>query len=176
MMAAIVGAMQVETGLRRLLEQKEPGESVATNLEISLDPVQKVEAFSLSLSQTCPFHAPRGSRFAPSEPASRLTVRRLLEEVVPASEGATSARLLLDWPICASARCQGCRHRWAPMLRVATLRKCAECPACGSPQFSAEEVIHTVDRQSRWADFTLESLGIPDRHLHRIEFGSELIV
>ena len=176
MMASIIGAMQVEFGLRRLLEPQAPPDSVGTNVDISLDPVVKTEAFRLSISPNCPFHGPRPARYPASRPASQIVVRCLLDEVIPSGDDHRKAYLILDWPICTSARCTGCGHRWAPMLRLATLRKCGACPVCGSRQLSEEEVIRAVDRNSRWADFTLEALGIPERHLHRIEFRAEPLV
>lgn len=173
MMAAVIGAMQVELGLRRLLAPDKSRESPATTVEIALDPVQQTDAFRMTVSQTCPFHAPPPPRFAARGSLSSTTVGSLLDQVRTGGGGPGSAKLVLDWPICTSARCAECGYRWSPMIRLAALRKSAACPACSSRQFIEDEVIRTVERKSRWADSTLGELGLPEGHLHLIELKTE---
>jgi molybdopterin-synthase adenylyltransferase len=131
MMAAVVGAMQVETGLRHLLSGGSMNPLPANVLEIALDPPQRLETFSLTIAASCPFHRPGGARFPSPGPPSSITVRRLLESGTTGTTRGGRATLVLDWPICALARCGQCGNRWSPMTRLASLRTSGACPACG---------------------------------------------
>jgi molybdopterin-synthase adenylyltransferase len=176
-MAAVVGALQVELGLRRLLETQDTGESPASTVEIVLDAVPKLAVFSMSLSQTCPFHEPGRARIRVPG-SSSATVRSLLNQAepgaaAPGDRGSGPAALVLDWPICASARCVECDQRWSPMLRLAALRKSGACPRCGSRRFVEEQTLRAIEGGSQWADRTFGDLGLPEAHLHLIQRCSE---
>jgi adenylyltransferase/sulfurtransferase len=171
-MAAIVGALQVELGLRRLLETQDFGEWSASTVEIVLDVVPKLDVFSMSVSRTCPFHETGRAKNRVSGPSS-ATVRSLLNQAEPGAAGRGSSALVLDWPICASARCAECDHRWSPMLRLAALRKSGVCPRCGSRHFVEGETLHAIEPGSQWADRTLRDLSLPEAHLHLIQRCSE---
>ena len=176
MMAAVVGAMQVELGLRQLLEPGKSKDSPAMTVEIALDPVQRTDVFSMAVSSTCPFHTPLGTRLAPQGLTSKMTVEDLLNQGRPEGNEPRRARLVLDWPICTSARCADCGYRWSPMARLAAFRKSGACPSCASRHFREEEVIRVVERGSRWAGLTLVELGLPEGHLHLIESGLETLL
>jgi len=162
------GAAQVELGLRRLFEPLEPGASLAKTLDIVLDPPQKLEVIEVRMSQTCPFHAPPRRRFAADGPAS-VTARELLDQAGLELTGTGALALVLDWPICTSALCHECGHRWSPMARLAALRQTGVCPHCGSRHIVEIETLRRIERNSKWARRSLRDLGIPERHLHMIE-------
>jgi hypothetical protein len=169
MMAAVVGAMQVEIGLRHLLSDDRMNRLPAYTLEIALDPPQRLERFSITIAASCPFHLSGGVRFPAPGPPSSTTVRRLLASSTTGAAGGGRATVVLDWPICTSARCTHCGHRWSPMTRLASLRTSGVCPACGSCHFIEEEVLRGIEAGSRWADRTLQEIGLPEGHLHMIQ-------
>jgi adenylyltransferase/sulfurtransferase len=168
MMAAVVGGMQVELGLRRLLETEQPGESLGRTVEIVLEPPPRLDMFSISVSQTCPFHAANSlSLRVPAPPSA--TVRSLLDEAAHGVAGRGAAVLVLDWPICTSAQCAECGHGWSPMLRLAAFRRSGACPQCSSRHFSERETLRSIERSSPWADWALEELNLPIAHLHLVQ-------
>ena len=167
-MAAVVGAMQVELGLRRLLGGKSRDPDGATTVEISFNPAPKLETFSVPLGQDCPFHEDPGVLIPGPEPPSALTVQGLLDRAE--NGGDRGVVLVLDWPICTRARCRDCGFSWPPMQRLATVRRRGRCPGCGSREIQEQETIRSVDRKSPWASVTLAELGLPNRHLHTIRF------
>ncbi len=170
-MAAVIGAMQVEVGLRRLLEHA----SEAQSIELTLAPTVRAETFVLRRSEGCPFHAPEACLI--SEPdaeavrGGRLAIADLLASAPPVA-GAEPV-LLLDWPICVRARCGACGERWPPMQRMAVIRRRGACPRCGSNQVIEEETISRVNRSMPWARLTPAELGLPERHLHTIRFEKD---
>ncbi|MEW6366471.1 MAG: ThiF family adenylyltransferase [Acidobacteriota bacterium] len=168
-MSAIVGAMQVEIGLRWLYEGRRDPPSVAWSAEVDLSQAQpKMETIGLALSSFCPFHDAADTMLPSPGPSDRVTVVDLIQ-----SAEATSARraaLVLDWPICTRARCAACGHTWAPMRRLAALRESGVCPGCASVNIRPEQVIREVERTSAWAASTLAQLDLPDRHLHTFRF------
>jgi molybdopterin-synthase adenylyltransferase len=168
MMAAVVGALQVELGLRRLLETQQLGESSASTVEIVLDPFPRLDVFSMSVSQNCPFHGTGRAGCRVSAPASTI-VRSLLDGMAPGAAGDGLAALVLDWPICTSALCAGCGHRWSPMMRLAALRRSGACPRCGSHRVIEEETLRAIEPGSQWAHRTLKDLGLPEAHLHWVQ-------
>lgn len=181
-MSSIIGAMQVELGLRALLDPAEGAVTVELTLHSSgaLRPSRRLDQFRLPLSSACPFHTGRGSLMPAPGPVWETTVRALLQagaarerserqdEPEPVSE--LVPELVLDWPVCAQAQCRACRHLWAPFVRLARLRKTGACPACGAREISEKEIIRTMDAGSRWAEHTLGELGMPENHLYEIKF------
>ena len=168
MLAAVVGAMQVEVALRRLLDCGPANAFPASTIDVALDPPQRLETFTIALGESCPFHQPGGARFPAPGPPSSTTVRELLNCAASGTAGKEWATLILDWPICASVRCGECGHRWSPMTRLAALRRSGACPSCSSRDFIEEEVLRRIEAGSRWENRTLEELGLPERHLHLI--------
>ncbi|MGH9450173.1 MAG: ThiF family adenylyltransferase [Terriglobia bacterium] len=174
-MSSVIGAMQVEIGLRALLES--PAASALT-LELSLHSPwashghRSLEQFSLPVSRACPFHADRVFLLPSPGPASQTTVRELLKAAADQRSGRQGApEWVLDWPICARAQCRACGRSWSPFARLAPLRNAGACPSCGSREISEQEIIRTVGAGSRWAEHTLTELGMPENHLYEIQFA-----
>lgn len=162
MMAAIVGSMQVDLGLRSLLAgNRTEGWSV----ELSLDPSPVTARFVLRKSVSCPFHD-KTHKLVGAPADLRSTVRELLDTF----DGADPV-LVLDWPVCASAVCADCLHRWAPLRRLAAFRRRGVCPQCGSRRVREEETFRSLTRHSAWASSALGSLGLPERHLYSVRTG-----
>jgi hypothetical protein len=162
-MAAIVGSLQVEIGLRRLFDRA----SAAETVEISVDPSPRLESFRLPLSGVCPFHTVEPHLVPEPEPGA-ATVHELLERAEGGEAG--TAVLLLDWPLCVRARCEECGESWAPMQRIAAFRRRARCPGCRSGNVVETETISRIGRDSPWARLSPAKLGLPERHLHTIRF------
>jgi molybdopterin/thiamine biosynthesis adenylyltransferase len=175
MTASVVGALQVELGLRHFLETEQLGKWSARTVEIALDPSPRLDVFSMSVSQTCPFHRTGRAQTRVSGPSS-VTVGSLLDRLEPSASGCGPAVLVLDWPICTSARCAGCDHCWSPMLRLAALRRSGACPRCGSRHFIEEETLRAIERGSHWANRTLGDLSLPQEHLHLVQRCSQPMV
>jgi len=166
-LAALMGALQVELGLRRVLHPDEGSATEAETTEISLASPQRLSAHKLPLDRTCPFHEPEVSRVASPGPESETTVERLLES---AGSGEWPC-LQLDWPVCVRAACLECTHTWSPMLRVAAFRRRAPCPRCGTSRVQELEVLRSIPKDSPWASFPLAKIGVPEHHLHTISDG-----
>jgi hypothetical protein len=169
-MAAIVGAMQVELGLRSLFVARETQKRKATTVEITLDEFPKLATFSLRVSKTCPFHVFDVILTPAAKSASETTVVELLNSVEDGKD--RRAVLSLDWPICSRARCVACGFAWSPMRRLAPFRRSGRCPACEGRRVVEEETIRAIGRDSTWAHTTLTELGLPDHHLHSIRLDS----
>jgi ThiF family protein len=161
-MAAIFGALQVDFGLRSLLELRNaaPAGRNSSTIEIRLDSHPELTRFVTHISPECPLHAPAeqaGARL----PHAQATARELLE-----AQGAQSIEL--DWPICVAAKCTKCGQDWQPMRRVAWLRRFGACPGCGSRNILENENLSVFDRRSAWADVPMIHLGLPADHLYAV--------
>jgi len=162
-MAAIVAAMQVEAGIRHVVESRGDTPVRSNTIEIRLHPQAGITEFTTEASVACPFHgSDRDMRRAMAGPDA--TFGDLL-----ISTGA--ACIVLDWPICVNARCLDCGRVWSPNLRLATLRRRGRCPGCGSPRVLELETLRSIDAESPWARVPPTSLGLPAEHLHRLQFG-----
>ena len=164
-MASIIGALQVDFGLRCLHElgnsdRKNRSDRQSRTIEISLGSAPVLRQFVTPSSKGCPFHdaVPR-PRFALPHP--RATGRELLD-----SESAAAVEL--DWPICTMARCLDCGSDWRPMRRVAWLRRYGACPRCASRRILETETVSSLDLNSRWIDTPLVEIGLPDHHLYAV--------
>ena len=159
-MAAVIGSMQVEIGLRRLFEAA----TEASAVELTLAPRPVLETFALRRSEACPFHIAESDLVA----APDGSIGNLLDCAASRAEG--EPVLLLDWPICVRALCAGCGERWQPMRRLGWLRRRGACPRCNGRRFAEEEIITRVGRDSAWAGCAPATLGLPEHHLHSIRF------
>jgi len=168
-MAAIVGALQVDFGMRRVL-QPALDKSGAHSLELFLDPVLKLDSLLVGRSKTCPFHSGSDDLILTPSPASAATVRELLDSVAGRPK---EAELVLDWPICARARCVQCGLVWSPMMRLARLRRSGVCPTCAGRRIAELEIIRSVGDSSKWIDYKLAELGQPDNHLYSIRLARD---
>jgi adenylyltransferase/sulfurtransferase len=166
-MAAIVGALQVDFGLRCLNEPENSHthDRTSPTIEITLDANARLRRFVTPLSSGCPFHGASNHRSVPLW-HSRASARELLN-----SEKAHVVDL--DWPICVEAHCLDCGTDWKPMKRVAWLRRYGTCPVCGSHRVLENQNISSLDRNSVWSDTPLVELGLPDQHLYAVRSINE---
>ena len=164
-MAALVAAMQVEIGLRALLETWDGRLSAARSVEIRLHPKYRLDEFRTDVSTACLFHDIDRTALYPM-PVPQSTFGDLL-----ARTGAES--VTLEWPICVLARCPACGAEWAPMQRLATLRRRGRCAACGTTSVLEVETLRVITAESRWAATTAEQLGFSAEHRFRLQFGSD---
>ncbi len=169
-MAAVVGALQVEVGLRSLIayQQGKPRKSVS--VEITIDEPMHLDKIQVPVSDACPFHDSDGALIESPGPYTQTTVTHLLESAQLSN--APRSALALDWPLCTMAKCLDCGHSWHPMLRIALIRKKGACPACQSHRIADQQSVRTLVYGGPWASFTLAQLGLPERHLHSVELLS----
>lgn len=152
-MAAVVGAAQVEVGLRRFFEQSTQGSAhEASSIEIALAPEPGLEQFEIPRSRRCPFHDEAGPLLEP---------RGSFGEMLARVGGA--AMIVLDWPWCLSAGCNACEHGWEPRCRAGRV---GVCPRCGSEDVKSRETIAEIRADSPWATRSPEDLGLPAEHLY----------
>jgi adenylyltransferase/sulfurtransferase len=162
-MAAVIGSLQVEMGLRWRLE----GRSCSVTFEMSLEGTPRSDYFRTPISGSCPFHE-RAEELLVALPAPDSTLGDVLASVeTPAG---TTVFLILDWPICSRARCLHCASEWAPMQRVARLRRRPVCPFCGSGSILEQESIRSISRNSPWARQAPSALGLPEDHRYTVRF------
>lgn len=157
--AAVVGALQVETALRP------PGE--ACSMEVRLTPERVVETVRLARAEACPFHVAE-ERLVD---ATAEKIGDLLAGAAALSEG--EPVLLLDWPVCVDALCLECGRKWHPMRRVGWVRRRGACPHCGSRRVRDLETITRVAQDSVWAAAAFAELGLARNHLHTIRFEAQ---
>jgi adenylyltransferase/sulfurtransferase len=167
-MASIVGALQVEVGLRYVADPV-PWAGRGTAWTIALAPQTSLDTRAVERSAGCPLHddASRIERPIALERTSEdLTVQELL---ACAGDDAT---LLLDWPLTARAACRACGHEWEPLVRRARFRR-SRCPACGGGDPVEREVIAEVTARSPFAARTLLAFGCPRWHVHELVAAGE---
>jgi molybdopterin/thiamine biosynthesis adenylyltransferase len=161
-MAAIIGSLQVDFGLRCWTELQ----SVATRksdsltLEISLDREAELRRFTTSLCVECPLHRPADYLSAPL-PHADATARELLDAL-------KMECVEFDWPVCVAARCLRCQATWRPMKRLGWLRRRGACPDCGARAIREDENLSGLSRSSAWADTPLIKLGLPQSHHYMV--------
>jgi molybdopterin/thiamine biosynthesis adenylyltransferase len=162
-MAAIVGALQVEAGLRHLLEPRETSSSqVSRSVEIRVHPHMRLQEFTTEVSVACPFHRVDRRDLVPM-PDSRTTFGEFL--IATRASG-----VVLDWPICLRARCLSCEAEWTGHSRLATLRRRGSCRSCGSTSLLELDVVRAVERDSPLAALAPTDLGLPADHRYRLRF------
>jgi adenylyltransferase/sulfurtransferase len=163
-MAAIVGSMQVEIGLKRVLAGRE--ESLESfSVDIDLSAPMRLETIAVQRSESCPFHGGLEGILLPA--SAGATFRELLDSV---SKGSSDERavVVLDWPVCAEANCTDCGHRWQPLRRASAFRRSGLCPICGSRYVEDRSTIRRIDAESAWVDRTPAEIGLPELHLHTV--------
>jgi len=171
-MASVVGAIQVEVGIRHLLA-RQSGVRLSSGLShrITLHPRATLETFQFDASPNCPLHEAGSLVRDVCERRDRVSTDWTAGELLRETAQDTGF-LAFDWPMTARASCRRCGHEWSPMLRRARFRR-AHCPACDSADLSEKEVLSGVDRASAWADRSLDALGLPRAHVHEIVLGSD---
>jgi hypothetical protein len=166
-MAAVVGALQVEFGLRNFFQNREDHAVKSNTLDVSFHPDLRMSGFTTSASIDCPFHDPRQHILRPL-PRSDCTMGDFLQS--------TAAEfVLLDWPVCTEAKCLGCERKWSPMLRLAALRRRGCCPACGSKRILELQTIRAIGSGSAWIGLTPSALGLPEDHLYTVQLRSNAL-
>lgn len=155
-MAALVGALEVEIGLHKVL--------AAQSVEVWMTPAPRLERIELKRSEACPFHQAEEHLVEGGEGK----VGDLLQGAIGLGNGQPA--LLLDWPICVDAQCRECGRKFHPMRRVGWLRRRGVCPHCGSRLVRDLETLTRIAPDSVWAGATFAELGLPERHLHTIRF------
>ena len=168
LMASIVGAFQVEVGLRAVLGDARPADA-GTAYRIVLHPAPLLEPIAFARSPNCPLHDPQ-------------SVLREVEERPVCADACTPADLLagdasaavsFDWPLAAQASCHACSHAWEPLVRRARFRN-EQCPKCGSADVVELEVLTSVSADSPWAQRTFASLGLPRGSVFEIVTGPDM--
>jgi len=155
-MAALTGALLVDTALRSMMNpMKQPG---AFSLELEIAPGFTAARVEHRQSPDCPFHtAPPTLMAAKNAPFSTF-----LGEMTWSWE----------WSLCLDAECLQCRHRWMPAQRVARFLREGRCPQCVSPQVRMIESLRQISAASPWARFAPEQIGLPPDHLYTCDTSS----
>jgi predicted Zn-ribbon and HTH transcriptional regulator len=168
-MASIVGAMQVEMGLRHVLTPNPSPSAEGKSVRVALAPNPILECFSFAVSPECPLHEDRVGE------VTKLKRRRSTDitvaELICATKGETQSNegtLCLDWPIVVEAECRHCHRVWQPMMRKARFQSAGRCPSCDSNNIAEQDVLHSIDLPSRWASMTLTQVGLPAQHIHEV--------
>lgn len=159
-MAGIVGSMQVELGLRNFFEAKKENSVASHSYEIQIHPQMRLDTFTVPASVDCPFHEPAG-QLSPM-PHVSATFADILEST-------RGEHVILDWPICVEARCMDCGREWAPLVRLAALRRRGRCPECGSAQVLELQTVRTIGHDSPWLRSTPAALQLPADHLYTVQ-------
>jgi molybdopterin/thiamine biosynthesis adenylyltransferase len=169
-MASIVGALQVEIGVRHVCRDEPLPLSEGLSYRITLHPYVRLEPMTFAQSPNCPLHQPesivKDVTEHPVQVSDAWTPAELLAAV-----GGEGAFLTFDWPMTARARCRSCGHEWEPLMRRARFRG-ASCPACRESDIAEIEVLSGIDAQSPWAARSLTSLGLPRGHIHEVVLGA----
>jgi adenylyltransferase/sulfurtransferase len=158
-MGALIASMQVEFGLRSLLEAN--GEEQSRSIDVRLHPLRRLTEFTTEVSVACPFHSLDRTALYPL-PSPQATFGDLFR-----TSGADA--ILLDWPICLEARCMACGFEWSPKLRLATLRRRGCCPACRSRSLMELDTLRTITADSAFARVAPAALGLPADHLFHLQ-------
>jgi molybdopterin/thiamine biosynthesis adenylyltransferase len=168
LMASLVGALQVETGLRSL--QKKSEATVGIAYRIAIHPAPELQTLQFERSPSCPLHDPDSilSEIQEFEGAvsSEWTPARLFAEL-----DVDACYLSLDWPITVRALCRTCSCEWRPMMRRARFRN-QHCTNCGSLELTEVEVLSRIEAGSCWSEHTFLELGLPLGHIYEIVVGS----
>ena len=142
--------------LARIVEWQSAGEvSCTTKLVETPGRTWRADSVQLTRSAGCPWHDDLQGTFeslAWSEP-------------VATALNAGGRELVLNWPVCTEAACDGCGLRSSPMQRVARVRR-APCPVCGQRRQQPLRVIHRIRHGDPSSAFSPRQLGMPERHLY----------
>lgn len=160
-MASMVGALQVELGVRAVTDPA-PDRVSGRTYRLQLHPGPALEVRAFDRSPSCPLHEPGTFLQDVEERRDRRSdtwpVSDLLRE-------AGASTLQLDWPLTAGATCRNCGARWAPLVRRARFRQ-AICPECGGHDLVETDVVSAVAAGSPLASRPLAELGLPAAHVH----------
>jgi adenylyltransferase/sulfurtransferase len=166
-MASIVGALQVEIGLRLVLGRaaaREPGPVWGQACRVQLHPGPTLETRGFDRSPSCPLHEPGTFLQEIEERTDRRSASWPVGDLLRESGGTS---LQLDWPITARASCRQCGASWEPLVRRARFRA-ARCPTCGAGDVVETEVVNAIGQESALAGRSLAELGLPPGHVHEV--------
>lgn len=129
--------------------------SCTTRLSRLAESGWQAEALEMSRSATCPWHD------------GLPGVLEALPWEVPFDDAlrAGQREILLSWPVCTEAVCDGCGRRSEPMQRVARVRR-SMCRACGEAKQQPLRVSHRIRYGDGRSGKTPRQLGMPSRHLY----------
>jgi adenylyltransferase/sulfurtransferase len=165
-LSSIVGAFQVELGIRYLFKDIGGAPDAGISYRIALHPQVQLDRLTFERSPNCPLHDPdsmvREVTERPDRVSTSWTARDLLAE-----SGARDGFLAFDWPMTARAECRSCRYTWEPLMRRARFRA-GRCPECGGDDLVETEVLTGVEASSPWANRPLAALGLPAGHVHEV--------
>jgi hypothetical protein len=163
LMASAIGAIQVETALRWVVQ---PGDSATgVSYRLTLHPGPSLESSRFDRSPTCPLHEPASVMRDVRELDLRSDVSSA--DTVLHAAGADFGVLRFDWPVTAEASCRACSLVWEPFLRRAAFRT-SVCPACGSSDIVEQKVVTSIGPGSPWGSRSLVALGQPVAHIFEI--------
>ena len=151
-MAAIIGSLQVELGIKQLLSGQADSESV----ELSFEGNPRLDRIKNHQAAECPFHTVAVEtrvQVKENETANSLLLTNRMIRLA-------HSYVRLDWPICTEARCQGCGTEWAPMVRTGYLQGRGACPNCGSQNFQVLAQVQNLTPDGRWGSVPLANFGI----------------
>ena len=171
LMASVIGAMQVEMGLRHLLTPQPCTLSEGKSVRVSLSPNHLIECFSFSVSRECSLHEGNVGEITKLNGRScdDVTVAELILSITGETESA-EGWLCLDWPLIVEGECLHCGQAWQPMIRKPRFQR-EGCPSCNSSDVIARHVVTAIENSSPRASMTLAQLGLPPQHIHEVCWG-----
>ena len=155
-LAAIVGSLQVDRAVRHLATPL--ADRTSRSLELRLDGMAELRPLRVNRDPSCPFHHLAGVQVP--VPSADMTFAAILE-----SAGLMHGAVILDWPVCALARCRACGGSWAPLRRLGLVRGGPGCPKCGVQDWVALETVSEVGVGSRYAREPVSIFGLPGEHV-----------
>lgn len=169
-MASIIAGLQIDLGLRLALTAAEhPPQARAWELSLPL-PDTAWHSFDIPRSADCPWHGTNDALTLIPLPMNVPLNESLMQHKI---SGSHPPVLQLDWPLCVKARCATCQHLWSPMLRLATLRRRATCPACGASRLDSIDSLSQVAQGDALASLTPHQLNLPPDHLFTLTPSSK---
>ena len=165
-LASVVGAFQVEIGIRYLFKDLTAPPELGVSYRLALHPQVIAERLTFERSPNCPLHEPDSLIGDVTERPDRMSVTWTANALLAESD-AKEGFLSFDWPLTARAECRSCRYKWEPLVRRARFRS-GGCPQCGGHDLVEVETLIGVDARSAWADRSLSALGLPAGHVHEV--------
>jgi len=166
--ASVIGAMQVEMGLRHILTTPYCTATEGKSVRVLLSPNHLIECFSFGVSRECSLHEDNVGEITKLNGRSfdDISVAELISSITVETESEEGS-LCLDWPLIVEGECRHCSRVWRPMIRKARFQK-EGCPLCKSADVTVRQVLTAIDSSSPWASMTLAQLGLPRQHIHGV--------
>ena len=172
LMASVIGAIQVEMGLRHILSSQPSTSSEGKSVRVLLSPSQLIECFSFTVSRECSLHDGNVSEITKLNGHSfdDVSVAELISSITEETKSSGEGSLCLDWPLIVEGECRHCGRVWRPMIRKARFRR-EGCLSCNSSDVAARQVVAAIENSSPLASMTLAQLGLPPQHIHEVCWG-----